>query len=320
MKSIATLLLSLFSTVLVFPQSPEAFKYQAVLRNASGQIIANQAVGLKLSILQGTSTGTVVYSETHTLTTSAVGLATAEIGNGTILTGTFASINWSAGPFFLKVELDAAGGSNYVLFGTSQLLSVPYALYAKKAGSATETDPIFNASLAKKITASDTLRWGKKLPVGTAGNLLTYDGTNWIAKDVLVGPTGGGQPISIRSPYLGISYCIALQGIFPSRNGSDTYIAEIMLFGGNFEPKGYAFCNGQLLSIAQNTALFSLLGTTYGGDGRTTFALPDLRGRTPVHVGQGTGLSNIDLGETGGTESVTLTIGNLPPHTHPLVK
>ncbi len=94
------------------------------------------------------------------------------------------------------------------------------------------------------------------------------------------------------------------------------YLAEIRMFAGNFAPRGWAFCQGQILSIAQNTALFSLLGTTYGGDGRTTFALPDLRSRTAVGTGQGPGLSSYTLGQAGGVESVTLIPGNLPAHSH----
>ena len=99
----------------------------------------------------------------------------------------------------------------------------------------------------------------------------------------------------------------------------DPLLASIILFAGNFAPRGFYLCQGQILSIAQNTALFSLLGTTYGGDGRTTFALPDLRGRVPVGQGQGPGLSNYDLGEVSGTESTTLLVTNLPQHNHPLI-
>lgn len=90
----------------------------------------------------------------------------------------------------------------------------------------------------------------------------------------------------------------------------------LMIFAGNFPIRGWAFCSGQLLSIAQNTALFSILGTTYGGNGQTTFALPDLRGRAPIGTGQGPGLSNISLGEQAGTENITLLIQNVPQHTH----
>jgi microcystin-dependent protein len=98
---------------------------------------------------------------------------------------------------------------------------------------------------------------------------------------------------------------------------SDAFLGEIRMFAGNFAPRGWALCDGQLLSIAQNTALFSLLGTTYGGNGQTTFALPDLRGRAPLHAGQGPGLSNRNLGQEGGTESTTLTVNQLPAHAHP---
>ncbi len=97
---------------------------------------------------------------------------------------------------------------------------------------------------------------------------------------------------------------------------SEPFLAEIRIFAGNFAPRGWAFCDGQLLPIAQNTAVFSLLGTNYGGNGTTNFALPDLRGRVPVHVGQGPGLANVDLGQTGGIEAVTLTAGQMPAHNH----
>lgn len=96
----------------------------------------------------------------------------------------------------------------------------------------------------------------------------------------------------------------------------DPFVAEIRIFAGNFAPRGWAFCNGQLLPISQNTALFSLLGTTYGGDGRVTFALPDLQGRAPMHPGQGPGLSFHNLGEQGGAETNTLSSAGIPSHVH----
>lgn len=98
----------------------------------------------------------------------------------------------------------------------------------------------------------------------------------------------------------------------------DPFVAEIRIFPFNFPPKGWAFCNGQLLPIAQNTALFSLLGTTYGGNGQSTFALPDLQGSVPMHPGQGPGLSLHDLGELSGSETVTLLDSEMPSHTHPM--
>lgn len=97
---------------------------------------------------------------------------------------------------------------------------------------------------------------------------------------------------------------------------ADPFVAEIRIVGFNFPPRGWATCNGQLLPIAQNTALFSLLGTTYGGNGVSTFALPDLGGRAPMHPGQGPGLSLRDLGESGGSETVQLAPGQMPAHSH----
>jgi microcystin-dependent protein len=97
---------------------------------------------------------------------------------------------------------------------------------------------------------------------------------------------------------------------------ADPFVAEIRIFPFNFAPKGWAWCNGQLLPISQNTALFSLLGTTYGGDGKSNFALPDLEGRAPMHPGQGPGLSLHDLGETGGSETVSLLESEIPAHSH----
>src|SRR5881296_930619 len=97
---------------------------------------------------------------------------------------------------------------------------------------------------------------------------------------------------------------------------SDPFVAEIRIFPFNFPPKGWAFCDGQLLPLSQNTALFSLLGTTYGGDGKSNFALPDMQGNAPMHPGQGPGLSLHDLGETGGSETVTLLESEIPAHSH----
>src|SRR3954447_14988197 len=97
---------------------------------------------------------------------------------------------------------------------------------------------------------------------------------------------------------------------------ADPFVAEIRIFPFNFAPKGWAFCDGQILPLSQNTALFSLLGTTYGGDGRSNFALPNLQGSAPLHPGQGAGLSLYDLGQTGGSDAVTLITSEIAAHTH----
>ena len=141
-----------------------------------------------------------------------------------------------------------------------------------------------------------------KLNAGTAiGQLITWDGANWI--NTSPKPTTN---IPIMQPYLALNFCIASQGFFPSINGLDPYLGEIEIFGFNFNPVGWLQCNGQLLSINQNLALFALLGTTYGGNGITNFAIPDLRGRVPMHFGQGAGLTNKFIGQQGGSEATPI--------------
>jgi uncharacterized protein (TIGR02145 family) len=140
MKKLFTLFVIIALAINVLAQSPQKMSYQAVVRNTSGVLMANQSVGMKISILQGSVTGTAVYVETHTTTTNANGLVTIEIGGGTVVTGTFAGIDWSNGTYFIKTETDPTGGTNYTVAGTSQILSVPYALHAKTAKTANYND------------------------------------------------------------------------------------------------------------------------------------------------------------------------------------
>jgi len=148
MRKLFTILAAVLMTATVWAQSPEKMSYQAVIRNASNNLVASHAVGMKITILQNT---TPVYVEIYNPnpSTNANGLVTIEIGSGIPLTGTFAAIDWSAGPYFIKTETDPTGGTTYSITGTSQLLSVPYALHAKTAesitGTVTEADPIFVA-------------------------------------------------------------------------------------------------------------------------------------------------------------------------------
>jgi formylglycine-generating enzyme required for sulfatase activity len=137
MKNLFTTLLINLVVLTTFAQAPQKFSYQSVIRNAGNQLVANQSVGIKISILQGSASGSAVYAETHNPLTNANGLATLEIGGGAVLSGNFANINWANGPFFVKTETDVNGGSNYTITNTTQLLSVPYALYAATAGNNT---------------------------------------------------------------------------------------------------------------------------------------------------------------------------------------
>lgn len=167
MKRIFMILVAVILTASVFAQTPQAMSYQAVIRNSESKLVKNQEVGMQISILQGTADGTAVYVETHKPTTNANGLVTVEIGGGTVISGDFTAIDWSADKYFVKTETDPAGGTAYTVTGTSQLLSVPYALHAKTAesvkggvGIKEEKDPVFTAwdksynDLADKPTLS----------------------------------------------------------------------------------------------------------------------------------------------------------------------
>ncbi len=137
------------STFLIFnsfAQAPEKMSYQSVIRNGNGLLLGNQTVGIQISILQGAADGDSVYVETHSVSTNANGLATLEIGGGSVAMGSFANIDWADGPYFLKTETDPNNGSNYTITGVSQLLSVPYALYAKKAETVETNSNYYYAS------------------------------------------------------------------------------------------------------------------------------------------------------------------------------
>ncbi len=135
MKKHTIFICLILQLAMAFAQAPEKMSYQAVVRNNNNVLVSNHVVGMRISILQGSATGTAVYTETQTPTTNAIGLIAIEIGTGTLVTGTFANIDWANGPFFVKTETDPNGGTNYTLTGTNQLLSVPYALYAKSASN-----------------------------------------------------------------------------------------------------------------------------------------------------------------------------------------
>ncbi len=163
MKNIYTLMVIVLLAVMANAQAPQKMSYQAVVRDASNNLLTTQAVGMQVSILQGGVTGTAVYVETQTPTSNANGLVTLEIGTGTVVSGDFTTIDWASDTYFIKTETDPTGGATYTITGTSQLMSVPYALHAKTAESITggvaETDPVFGASIANGITAIDTSSW-----------------------------------------------------------------------------------------------------------------------------------------------------------------
>ena len=165
MKQIIIFLFFLFLGLNLNSQSPLKMSYQAVVRSSSNELVKSSPVGMRISILQGSATGIEVYKEIFNPNpqTNSNGLVTIEIGAGTVIAGIFANIDWSSGPYFLKTETDPTGGTNYTITGTSQLLSVPYALHAQTAesisGGIAETDPVYTASPSKGITAGNITNW-----------------------------------------------------------------------------------------------------------------------------------------------------------------
>ena len=202
-KSIFLFVIAILFALTTSSQTPQAFKYQAVARDLSGSVLASKNVSFRISILQSSASGTSVYSEKHTKTTNAFGLVDLEIGNGSSPTGNFSAINWASNSYFLKVELDPNGGSAYQLMGTSQLLSVPYAIQSKKTeevadNSVTAAKIANNAVTVAKLptgaTATTYLRgdgtWqtpagGSTTPYGNDGDIQFKNGTNFFASQLL---------------------------------------------------------------------------------------------------------------------------------------
>ena len=225
MKKTFAILASILITAVVFAQAPQKMSYQAVIRNSTNLLVTSHVVGMKISILQGSVTGTAVYTETQTPTTNLNGLVSIEIGNGT----GFDAINWANGPYFIKTETDPLGGTNYTITGTSQLLSVPYALSAKTAetankaktaeiadsaktaetaetankaktaeiadslkGGISETDPVFVASPANGITSTNITSWNNKLDSEVDGSITNELQTLSISHDTIYLSNNGG--------------------------------------------------------------------------------------------------------------------------------
>ena len=177
MKKLFILIATVMLVASVFAQAPQKMSYQAVIRNSSEALVTNTTVGMQISILQGSASGTAVYVETQSPTTNANGLVSFEIGVGTVVSGDFTTIDWANGTYFIKTETDPAGGTSYTIAGVSQLLSVPYALHAKTAetvtGGITETDPTFTSSQAANIDANDITNLGNLSGVNTGDQDLS---------------------------------------------------------------------------------------------------------------------------------------------------
>ncbi|MEI6764725.1 MAG: collagen-like protein [Bacteroidota bacterium] len=227
MRKVTLLLSALLIIGTTWAQSPQRFSYQAVVRNNSNNLVTNHLVGIRVSILQGSISGSSVYTETHSATTNANGLVMIEIGGGTT-TDNFSAINWAAGPYFVKTETDPSGGVVYNIVGVSQLLSVPYALYASASGTPGPTGPAGLQGITG-ITGPTGLKGATgatgsvglqgvtgptgPLVIGTTGQTLRYNGTSWIANSAIyndgakvgIGTTAPGFRLDVQDTTTGIS-------------------------------------------------------------------------------------------------------------------
>ena len=217
MKIILSIVCSFCLVILAHAQSPNQLQYQAIIRNASGAVVSNQAVGMRVSLLKSSASGTVVYAETHRDTTTTNGLVTVEIGAGTVVSGSFASVNWGQGPYFIKTETDISGGTNYTLYGTSQLLSVPYALYANDVPVSKSGDTI-SIGTSRLIIPGSTLI-SNAAPATLNEGLLAYYPFNGNAND----ESGNNRNATVYGATLAIDRN-GLSNTAYSFNGTNNYI------------------------------------------------------------------------------------------------
>jgi hypothetical protein len=186
MNKLITILAGVLLYMSSFAQAPNKMSYQCVIRNAGSTLVTNTGVSIRISILQDSESGTAVFTETHSVTTNVNGLATLQIGTGTPVSGTFAAVNWAAGPYFIKTETDPTGGTNYTITGTSELASVPYALYAANSTPGPKGDKGDQGEQGIQGIPGPKGDSGAQGPIGNLtpgdeiGNMLFWDGVKWV--------------------------------------------------------------------------------------------------------------------------------------------
>jgi uncharacterized protein (TIGR02145 family) len=250
--NILRILMLLIFPILGISQAPTKINFQSVLRNTNGEVVSNSAVSLRISILSGTINGSAVYIETHAKTTDAGGLMSLQIGGGTVLSGVFGDINWGSSAHFIKLEADFSGGNSYVLLGTQELMSVPYALYASKTDtSVLNLTSRFSTKLSGTDTASLSARINAKAPI----NNPTFTGTVGGISKTMVGlgnvdnTSDAGKPISTAT-----QTALDLKAPFnnPTFTGTVGGISKTMVGLGNVDNTSDA---GKPISTATQTAL-----------------------------------------------------------------
>jgi hypothetical protein len=268
---------------------PQKMTYQFVARNAQNQLIQNNAVGLRISILQGAPNGNSVYVETHTPQTNGNGTATIEVGAGTVVSGVFANIDWSTGVYYIQTEMDPQGQQGYSVTAVSQLLTVPYAFYSARSTRATiadsvsgamnETDPTFSASVAASINSADTARWNQDL-----------------VDDADSDPTNELQTLSV----VGDSVFLSGSGGSFSLTDGDTSLWKVDNFGINYKQG-----NVGIGTTSDTLSALSISKTIDSGSGRYLFSLRNnsisTLANASIKVKAGFSTSNLELTHYGST-------------------
>ena len=250
---VVTLLLTcIFPLTTTLGQSPEKMSYQTVIRNSSNSLVASTSIGMQISLLQYSASGTAIYVERQFPTTNSNGLVSIEIGTGNVISGSFSTIDWAKGPYFIKTETDLNGGSTYTITSTSQLLSVPYALHAKIAETVTggiiETDPLFVASPANEITSADIVNWNNKLEVEQDSSVTNEIQALSISNDTVFLSNGGFVKLSA-----------GFDGQYNSLSGKPTNVSTFINDAGYLtREKDSSITNEiQVLSISNDTVFLS---------------------------------------------------------------
>lgn len=294
----------------VFGQAPQKMSYQAVIRNSSSVLVVSSPVGMQISILQGSSSGSSVYTETQTVSTNANGLISLEIGTGSVVSGNFATINWANGPYFIKTETDPTGGASYTIVGTSQLMSVPYALYAKKAGPntcATSSDcgPGFTCSGGYCVPMPGATGPAGVIASGSAvGNTTYWDGTQWVLNSNFIYNNGSSVGVNNNAPDLSslLDVKSTTKGFLPprmttvERNAIVTPAQGLVIF--NITSKCFEVWSGaSWISLCEGACVPSPTPSNAGVDFNSPTLNYTLQGNTPTI---GTGQWTIQSG-AGGT-------------------
>ncbi len=261
MKNVITLLVAVLFTANVFAQAPQKMSYQAVIRNTNNNLVVSTSIGMRISIIQGSLFGASVYVETQTSSTNTNGLVSVEVGAGTIVTGSFSTINWANGPYFIKTETDPLGGTAYTITGTSQLNSVPYALYAANSTS-------YNAGAGISVSGSTITNTAPDQTVAITGVGITN-------------VTGTYPNLTVNTPAYTAGIGISITGNTITNTAPSVIPAgTIMAYGGSIAPTGWLLCDGSTVSRTTYAGLYTAVGNNFGsGNGSTTFNLPDFRGR-----------------------------------------